>query len=305
MEIGTYLVKGPGTPENRLRITKDAGFDFVCFGKSMLDGTGITPQMCERIGIGYDNIHLTGGGTTKIWSEGAEGDEITERYCREIKAASALGVHTGIAHVTWGLTTIPDAPGPVGLERFRRIADCAAEHGFTVAIENSVYPGHVYAVLDNITCAAFGHCYDSGHHNAFAPDEDYLGKYGDRLAAMHMQDNEGKRDLHIMPFDGTIDWKRVASKLAGTRLGRKRITAEIGGAGARSFPGLSAAQIEAELSSLAIYGSDLVAIEDESASFYDKLSYEELMDRLYANMKMLAELIERAVDTVEEPKTGS
>ncbi len=80
IQIGTYLVKGPGTPEERLRITKDVGFDFVCFGKSMFDGTGINPEMCGKIGIGFDNVHLSGENTTKIWSPGEEGDAIAERY---------------------------------------------------------------------------------------------------------------------------------------------------------------------------------------------------------------------------------
>lgn len=292
IEIGTYLVKGPGTPEERLQITKDAGFNFVCFGKSMFDGTGINPEMCARVGIGFDNIHLSGSGTTKIWSPGEEGDAIAERYCKEIQEATSYGVHTGIVHVTWGVKPVPDAPGNIGLARFAKIAECAEKYGFTVAIENSAYPEHLYKVLDNITSPAFGHCYDSGHRNAFAPREDFLGKYGDRLVATHMQDNEGKRDLHIMPFDGTIDWNTLAVQLAATELAQKRITAEFGGAGERSFPGMSAAEISNELSGIAIYGSDLLTVCDERALFYDKLSYEDLMSRLYFAMKRLADLIE-------------
>ncbi len=218
----------------------------------------------------------------------------------EIRKATSFGVHTGIVHVTWGLKMIPEAPGDLGLSRFYRIAECAEAHGFTVAIENSVFPPHLYKVLDNIKSPVFGHCYDSGHRNAFAPNEDFLGKYGSRLVATHMQDNEGKRDLHIMPFDGTIDWNSLASQLAKTKLARKRITAEFGGAGERSFPGMMRDEISRDLSGIAIWGSDLVTVRDGAAEFYGKLSYEELLIRLYSAMKKLAGLIEAIPENAEK-----
>ncbi|MBQ5389559.1 MAG: hypothetical protein IIU58_01480 [Clostridia bacterium] len=34
------------------------------------------------------------------------------------------------------------------------------------------------------------------------------------LAALHLHDNDGRRDLHQLPYLGTMDWKAILSTLA-------------------------------------------------------------------------------------------
>ena len=139
IKLGTYLVRGSQlTPEERLRIIKGAGFDFICFNmKEMLEGesVGLTPELCGRVGIDFDNVHLTGNGTHAVWAEGERGDKIVERYCKEIKLCAEYGIKTGITHVTWG-TSEPPPVCELGLRRFRTIAECAEKYGVVVALEN-------------------------------------------------------------------------------------------------------------------------------------------------------------------------
>lgn len=40
-------------------------------------------------------------------------------------------------------------------------------------------------VLNKFTSNNVGYCYDSCHHINYAPDEDLLGMYGNRLMAIH------------------------------------------------------------------------------------------------------------------------
>lgn len=37
--------------------------------------------------------------------------------------------------------------------------------------------------------------------------------FKDRILAVHLHDNDKSDDLHLLPFDGTIDWKYVMNKL--------------------------------------------------------------------------------------------
>lgn len=37
--------------------------------------------------------------------------------------------------------------------------------------------------------------------------------FKDRIFAVHLHDNDKSYDLHLLPFDGTIDWKYVMNKL--------------------------------------------------------------------------------------------
>ena len=59
-------------------------------------------------------------------------------------------------------------------------------------------------------------CYDSGHHFGWGKGEPYLERYGSRLAALHLHDNDGTRDQHLLPFDGAVDWPALMARLAAT-----------------------------------------------------------------------------------------
>ena len=70
-----------------------------------------------------------------------------------------------------------------------------------------------------------GLCWDSGHAHCYNREYDLLGLYGHRLMATHLNDNFGMRsedgsiskydDLHLLPFDGTLDWDAAIKQLEG------------------------------------------------------------------------------------------
>ena len=61
-----------------------------------------------------------------------------------------------------------------------------------------------------------GLCYDTGHANMVwresAPE--ILGRYADRLYAVHIHDNNGAMDSHWIPGDGGIQWEKVMDVIA-------------------------------------------------------------------------------------------
>ena len=298
VKIGTYVV-GDMPFEERLRVLKDTGFDFVALGLSLFSQEGDELErcaaLCEKYGFEVDNIHLTGAKTTAIWSDGAQGEEICERICHEITRASAAGIRTGVAHITWGHT--PPAPvNEVGLSRYVRIAECAAKNNFVLALENSVFIDHLYATMAHLKdYPSIGFTYDSGHRNAFAPEYDLLADFGDRLAVTHIADNDGAHDLHLMPMDGSADWNYVANGLAKTRVGREKILAEPSLGAFKAMKGKSAEQIRLDTAHLSIASEpELLVIEDEKFSAYRPLTHEQKMARLYDRMKRLADMIEAA-----------
>lgn len=299
IKIGTYKVKTSAhTPEECLRITKDAGFDFVCLAAHCLypgDTTGFTPELCGKVGIDFDNVHLTSNGTHAIWAEGEDGDAIIDRYIFEIKLFSSLGVKTGICHVTWGTKTPPPI-SELGLHRLEKVAECADKCGFTVALENSAFPEYLHYVLPKLAAEyknSIGYCFDSGHRNAFAPGEDFLAQYGNLLCATHIQDNEGKTDMHILPGDGSINWDKVTSELASTAFARKMLCAEVAGAYHKERPGKTAAEIRESLSSLAIIDDEsLLRIYDGGFSVYEDITYEQYIARLADHMRKIAAAVE-------------
>ena len=83
-----------------------------------------------------------------------------------------------------------------------------------MAFENLRKAEYLEFTLTNVNSPRAGFCYDSGHHNCRTPDEDLLEKYGSRLMALHLHDNDGSGDWHLLPFDGNIDWAKTMRNIA-------------------------------------------------------------------------------------------
>ena len=62
-------------------------------------------------------------------------------------------------------------------------------------------------LLDGLDPAIVGFCLDTGHAN-LGPDSpaDYINALGERLIAIHWQDNNGTGDDHLFPGIGSIPW---------------------------------------------------------------------------------------------------
>ena len=165
-----------------------------------------------------------------------------------------------------------------------------------LALENSVFPGHLYAVMDRLSGSSnIGFCFDSGHRNAFAPEEDFLGRLGGRLAATHIQDNNGKMDLHVVPLDGCAPWEENAKSLAATKLGSSRITAEVSGEPLKKMPGLSREEIARAIAPMAVaHDEDIVHIYEGAVTFYEDFSYSQKAERIYEAMRRVAGMIAKA-----------
>ena len=54
-------------------------------------------------------------------------------------------------------------------------------------------------------------CYDTGHEYQSGESFKILESLGNRLVTMHVHDNHGGYDEHLLPYEGTIDWSMFAS----------------------------------------------------------------------------------------------
>ncbi len=61
-----------------------------------------------------------------------------------------------------------------------------------------------------------GLCYDTGHANMVWREQapEILERYGDRLYAVHIHDNNGAMDSHWIPGEGSICWEKVMGVIA-------------------------------------------------------------------------------------------
>jgi sugar phosphate isomerase/epimerase len=101
----------------------------------------------------------------------------------------------------------------------REIVERAAGLNATFALEN-MHAGHfgdraqdLLACVDGLDPGRMGFCFDSGHAH-WSPEGVALGSaMRGRMFTVHLHDNNGSRDEHLLPFEGSIDWREVARAL--------------------------------------------------------------------------------------------
>ena len=152
--------------------------------------------------LGYQNIN-------DLWIDEETG--IVDRYKNDIKICHENNIPMVVMH----LTSKTEAPmyGEVGLKRIREICDCAQSLGVKVAFENTKIKGYLDYVIENIKNDNVGICFDSGHYHAHFNDELDFDKFKNRIFAVHLHDNDQSDDLHLLPFDGTLNWNETIRKL--------------------------------------------------------------------------------------------
>ncbi|MBQ8894361.1 MAG: sugar phosphate isomerase/epimerase [Clostridia bacterium] len=292
MKFGTYTFNYEDLPLlDRLERIRGVGFDFVALDRTELE-EGI--PLCEKLGIPVENVHLNSRGTSKMWLEDDEG--ITERYCDQIAYCANHGVLTGVAHVTYGKEIAP--PSEMGLRRFERMAECAEKHRFTLCIENTRASEHLAYVLDHIKSPYVRYCYDSGHEMGMAygtPEfGTYLKRYGDRLGALHLHDSIAGFDLHVAPFDGALDWERVAAELRQTAYAQEKLCVEPGGRIHAKKEGKTAGELRATYAAMAIATDESLArFYDGYYTVYESLDLEQILDRYLQGLKKLGKMIQK------------
>ena len=103
---------------------------------------------------------------------------------------------------------------------YRRLIPAAKKYKVKICLENlfksskSVIfsnPRDAAKVIDQLNAEAgedvFGFCFDLGHANLLRYDvRDFLNVLGKRLTVLHIHDNNGNGDSHLIPYTQTDNW---------------------------------------------------------------------------------------------------
>lgn len=107
------------------------------------------------------------------------------------------------------------------LEKLKEIADYIAGRDICICLENLFRRGidhidQLLMMLEQIGSEQFGITLDTGHLNIVktTSQRDFILAAGSALRALHINDNEGEKDQHLMPFGrGTVDFSEVVQAL--------------------------------------------------------------------------------------------
>jgi len=110
----------------------------------------------------------------------------------------------------------------INFEFFNKLLDGCEKNDVIICLENMPMPAlsiaSPQAVLDfvkEINCPYMGVCLDTGHCSVLklSPGDAVRTIGKEYLKVLHIHDNMGERDQHLLPFKGIIDWEDFSKAL--------------------------------------------------------------------------------------------
>ena len=211
----------PGVAEiDALDKIRTAGFDAV-FGvtndaKTVCD----MREKCEKLGLSLESLHAPFRGINDFWLSGLAYRGLRDGIKASIDAAAAAGVPVVVVHVSSGW--FPPPICDIGFARFDDLVEYAIARGVKIAFENLRKLGNLAVILERYKkIPNVGFCYDCGHEHCYTETVHFLDIYGARTLCTHIHDNLGRNkedkwkdaDLHLMPFDGDIDYADMMARM--------------------------------------------------------------------------------------------
>lgn len=213
--IGTSLSV---TPYDDIALLCDIGFD-AFFTPWNEDTVPQYATAAKELGCLYASIHSECN-PFYLWKNNDQGLTEFERSVREIEACARYEIPILAMHPS--VDFIPPKPTALGLSRLEMLLRTAERYGVVIAFENMGSAECLSFVMNALDASpSCGFCYDTGHALAYTGGIDFAARYPKKLCLTHLHDNFGKRgerltsrdDLHLLPFDGAVDWDRVMTSL--------------------------------------------------------------------------------------------
>ena len=168
-------------------------------------------ELFQKYGIEYETVHAPFGGINNMWKVGEDGDAMCRQLTDCVDRCALVGVPTAVVHLSSGIKapSITD----IGRERFAALVAHAKEKGVCIAFENQRKLANIawaFEAFEDEEHVRF--CWDCGHEACFSPGREYMPLFGDKLVCLHLHDNYAvfNGDSHLIPFDGKIDFCKVA-----------------------------------------------------------------------------------------------
>lgn len=202
------------SPKETILAIKNAGFDAAFiqwYNKEWEISQQEQVDYCKELNLKIEFAHLGFKNINCIWIDGEEGDNFIQSFLKDFDSCKANGINMVVMHLTCG--TVAPEPSIIGINRIQKLADYAEKIGLKIAFENTKIYGYLEYVFDHIKSPNVGVCYDAGHDHCHFDDKFNWARFKNKIFAIHIHDNDKSDDLHLLPFDGTINWEKVANHL--------------------------------------------------------------------------------------------
>ena len=145
-----------------------------------------------------------------------------DKLCRWIELYEAIGIENAVLHCdpVSGNEALTDKERlDLNIEKLKLLEQFTKGMRIRICLENLTRivrnADDLLYVLSKLSPERYGICLDTGHLNLCGGDQrEFILKAGKHLTALHIADNEGERDQHMMPFGkGNVDFGAVVKAL--------------------------------------------------------------------------------------------
>jgi len=179
-------------------------------------------SICRKLGVEAFSLHAPFGEGANIgdFDEG-ERRRALEVVGEALSYASLIGAKVVVLHPgTWEGSDDPEEHAEFRrrvLASFLELSRLAEKLGVRLLVENMVPTGRRFrfgADLGDLLwlcerVPGLGVCFDPGHANiGGGSPASWLEALGGRVLSLHLNDNDGMADLHLLPGRGNLDWPR-------------------------------------------------------------------------------------------------
>lgn len=234
--------------ERTLEMARRAGFDAVdmdvmCYGRGQLPDVYHMPEdqfeeYFTRIRRRAEQLGLAIAHTHNIMSayrpnDAAYNKELLMRCKKGIQASRLLGCRYTVTHCInsyrWGDETPPEVMHRENQRMFADFLDVIEQNNVCAALESFGRStddhcdcfGDARRMLQEYESLPTRHkafCLDSGHTHTVASMgqptvPEFIRLFGSRIRLVHLHDNDGLLDQHLIPGQGTINWPEVFDAL--------------------------------------------------------------------------------------------
>ena len=142
---------------------------------------------------------------------------------RALDVAEQIPYRYFVQHMGGSRETPDERKRDAALSSLEPLVLHAKHAGVTIALENTPSemgdPAYLKSFVDATRLAGLRFCFDVGHANlAETTAENKLAHsfepMRELMATTHVHDNRGEKDDHLVPYEGTVNWKEAARLLA-------------------------------------------------------------------------------------------
>lgn len=224
LQFGIFTWFGYARPmEKKLDLIKAAGFNSVCtwWGDAFneLDGPKEKySELADVRGLHLENAHLPYEEQDLLWQDTGAGDDLLKKLETDILGASLTGIPVLVIHPYWSRRVLAQGQKDLFFRRARQLGEAAGRAGVLLAWENLKESLLLRALMEELADQEnSGFCFDTGHANTSRDGAlSLLTDFPDKLFALHLHDNNGKEDQHLLPGEGTFPWQRFMELLRKT-----------------------------------------------------------------------------------------